>query len=153
MGDLHQVVIHDIRQMISRQLVCTLIEHLIIKDVALHTHLTTNQVVHKDLLTSLNLEAYHILLTIGNHLLHFLFGESQRITHLTTRMTVVLEILNLLTLGFQFLWGIESYISLISIKQLLHIFFIDITTLTLAIRTFVATKRYAFVKLDTQPLK
>ena len=147
--DLHQVVVHDIRQMIGRQLVCTLIEHLVIQDITLHTHLTTDQVVHQHLLTSLDLETYHVLPAVGNHLVHFLFRECQRVAHLTTGMTVILEILNLLTLGLQLLGCVKGDIGLIRVEQLLHIFLIDITTLALAIRTFVAAKRHAFVELDT----
>ena len=51
--------------MISRQLISTLIEHLIVEDIALHTHLTTNQVVNQHLLPCLNLEANHILLAFS----------------------------------------------------------------------------------------
>ena len=64
-------------------------------------------------------------------------------------MTVILEILNLLTLGLQLLWCVKGDIGLVSIEQLLHIFLIDITTLALAIRTFVAAKTDTLVKLDT----
>ena len=134
--------------MISRQLISTLIEHLIVEDIALHTHLTTNQVVHQDLLTCPDLEAHHILLSVSNQLLHFLFRKCQRIAHLTTGMAVILEILDLLTLGLQLLWCIKGYVSLICIEQLLYIFLIDITTLALAIGSLVATKAYTFVKLD-----
>ena len=77
MRDLHQVVIHDIRQMIGGQQVGTLIEHLIVKDIALHPHLTANQVVHQHLLTCLDLKAHHILLAVGNHLLYLLFRKCQ----------------------------------------------------------------------------
>ena len=71
------MVVHDIGQMIGRQLVSTLIEHLIITDIALHTHLTTDEVVDQDLLTSLNLEANHILLALGNQLVHLFLRHSQ----------------------------------------------------------------------------
>ena len=62
--DFHQVVVHDICQVISRQFISTLIKHLVIQDIAHHLHIATNHIVHVNLLTRFNLEAYSILLTI-----------------------------------------------------------------------------------------
>ena len=77
MGNLHQMVINDIGQMVRRQLVGTFEEHLVVKNIGLHTHLTTNQVVDQHLLPSLNLETYHILLAVGNQLFHLCLGKGQ----------------------------------------------------------------------------
>ena len=147
------MVIHDIGQMISWQLVGTLIEHLIVENVALDTNLATNQVIHQYFLTGLDLKANHILLTVSNQFVDLLLRKGQRVTHLRTSVAIVLEILNLSTLSLQLLRGIESYIGLIGIKQLLYILLIYIATLALTIRTFVATKANALVELDAQPLK
>ena len=152
-GDLHQMVVHDIGQMVSRQLIGTLIEYLIIEDIALHAHLSTNQVIHQHLLSCLDLKAHHILLTIGNQLLHLLLRQCQRVTHHTTGMTVVLEILYLLTLSLQFLRGIKGDIGFTSIQQLLHILLVDVTALTLAVGTLVTTETHTFVKPNPQPLE
>ena len=153
MRDFHQMVVNDVSQVISRQLVGTLIKHLVITDITLYTHLATNQVVNKNLLTSLNLEANHILLTLGNQFVNLFLRHSQRVTHLTTSMAIVLEVLNLGTLCLQLLRRIESNISLIGIQQLLNVFLVNITTFALAIRTFVATKANTFVEFDTKPLE
>ena len=139
--------------MICWQLVGTLVEYLIVEDVGLDAHLTTNQVVHQHLLSAFNLEAHHILLTVGNQLLHFLLRQSQRVTHLAARVTVVLEILDLSALSLQFLWRVEGDIGLVGIQQLLHIFLIDVATLTLTVGTLVATKRDTLVELDAQPFE
>ena len=139
--------------MICRQLVGTLIKHLIVKNIALYTNLTTDKVVNKNLLTSLNLETNNILLAISNQLINLFLWESQRVTHLTAGMTIILEVLNFGTLSLQLLRSIESNICLIGIEQLLNIFLIDIATLALAIWTFVATKTYTLVELDTKPLE
>ena len=98
-GDLHQMVIHDIRQMIGGQLIGTLIEHLVVKNVTLHAHLTTDEVVDQHLLSCLDLKANHILLAIGNQLIHLFLGKGQRIAHLTAGVAVVLEVLYLCTLS------------------------------------------------------
>ena len=139
--------------MIGRQLVGTLVEHLIVEDIALDANLTTDQVVNQHFLTSLNLEADHILLAISYQLVNLLFRECQRVTHLTARVAIVLEILNLSTLDLQLLWCIEGNVCLIGIQQLLHIFLIDIATLALTIGAFVASKADTLVKLDTEPFE
>ena len=153
MGDLHQMIIDDVGQVVGGQLVGTLIEHLVVKDVGLHAHLTTDEVVDQYLASRLNLETDNILLTIGNQLVNLLLGQGQRVTHLPTGMGVVLEILDLSTLGLQFLGRVESDVGLIGIQQLLHIFLINVATLTLAIRTFVATEADTLVELDAQPFE
>ena len=153
MGNFHQMVIHNICQMIGRQLVGTLIKHLIVENIALHAHVATNQVIHHHLLSSLDLKAHHILLTIGNQLLHLLLRQCQRVTHHTTGMTIVLEILYLLTLSLQFLRGIKGDIGFTSIQQLLHILLVDVTALTLAVGTLVTTETHTFVKPNPQPLE
>ena len=147
------MIIHDIRQMVCWQLICTLEEYLIVEDICLHTYLTTDEVIHEHLLSTINLEAHHILVPFGNQSFYFLLRQCQRVTHLTASMAVVLEVLDLGTLRLQFLWGIEGDICLIGIQQLLHIFLIDITTLTLTVRTFVTTEAHALVELDAQPLE
>ena len=151
--DFHQVVVYNICQVISWQLVSTLIKYLVITDITLNTYFTTNQVVNQNLLTSLNLEANNILLTLSNQLINLLLRHSQRVTHLTTGVTIVLEVLDFSTLCLQLLWSIKSNICLIGIEQLLNIFLIDIATLALAIWTFVTTKAYTLIELDAKPLK
>lgn len=153
MGDLHQVVVHDIGKMIGGQLVGTLIQHLIVYDITLHTHFTTDQVMDEDLLTGLHLETDHILLTVSNHPVDLLLRKGQRVTHLLTGMAVVLEVLHLSALCLQLLRGVEGDICLPGIQQLLHILLVDVTALTLTIGTFVATEGDTLVKLNTQPLE
>ena len=73
--------------------------------------------------------------------------------HLTTCMTVVLEVQHLGTLGLQFLGRIEGNIGLACIQQLFHIFLINVATLALAIGAFVASEGNTLVKLDAEPLE
>ena len=151
--DFHQVVVNDIGQMVGRQLISTLVEHLVVADVALDAHLTTNEVVDQNLLTGLHLEAHHILMAGSHQLLYFLFGKRQRVAHLTAGVAVVLEILNLLTLLLQLFRGVEGNIGLAGIQQLLHVLLIDVAALALTVGTLVASEGNAFVELDAQPLE
>ena len=68
-------------------------------------------------------------------------------------MTVILEVLHFSALSLQLLRGVEGDICLPGIQQLLHILLINVTALTLTIRTFVATEGDTLVKLNTQPLE
>ena len=151
--NLHQVVIHNIGQVVCRQLVSTLIQHFVVADITLHTHLTADEVVDKNLLSCLHLKTDNVLIARSNQLLDFLFGEGQRVAHLTACVAVILEVLNLGTLGLQLLRRIESDIRLTGIQQLLYIFFIDVATLALTVGTLVTTERNALVELDAQPLE
>ena len=152
-SNLHQVVVNNICQMISWQFISTLIENLIVEDIALNANLTTYHIIYKNLLTWFNLEANCILLTLVNELLNLLSWESERVTHLHTSMSIVLEILNFSTFSFKLLWSIKSIISLTSIKKLLNILLVDVTTFTLTVRTMLTTEAYALIKLDAEPLK
>ena len=152
-GNLHQMVVHDVGKMICWQLVCALIEHLVVQDITHHLHVSSYHIVDMNLLSWFNLETNCILLTICDELIYLLLGKGERVAHLHTGMGIVLEILNLSTLSFQLLGSIESDISLTRIEQLLHIFLIDVATLTLAVRTMLSTKAYTLVKLDTEPFE
>ena len=153
MGNLHQVVVDNVCQVVGGQLVGTLEEYLVVDDVGLHADFTTDKVVDQHLAARLYFETDYILLALCYQLLHFLLRKSQRITHLTTGMRVVLEILNLSTLLLQFLWRVKGNIGLVGIQQLLHIFLIDVAALALAVRSFVATERHALVELDAKPME
>ena len=106
------MVIHDISKVVSRQVVCGLIEHLIIEDIRVNHHFTADEVVHMHINIWLYLEANHILLTIGDACIYILLAECERINHLLTGASIVLEIGNLCALRLQLLWGIESNIGI-----------------------------------------
>ena len=152
-GNLHQMIVHDVGKMICWQLVCALIEHLVVQDITHHLHVSSYHIVDMNLLAGLNLEAHSILLAVCNELVNLLLGKSERVAHLHTGMGIILEVLYLSTLCLKLLGSIESDISLTSIEQLLHIFLIDVATLTLAVRTMLSTKAYTLVKLDTEPFE
>ena len=152
-GNLHQVVVDDVGQVVGGQLVGTLEQHLVVDDVGLHAHLATDQVIDQHLVAGLHLEAHHILPTVGYQLVDLLFRQRQRVAHLAAGMRVVLEVLYLAALLLQLLRRVEGYVGLAGIEQLLHIFLIDVAALTLAVGPFVAAERYTLVELDAQPLE
>ena len=150
-GDLHQVVIDDVGQMIGRQLVGTLVEHFVVEDVALDTHVAADHVVDMDLLARLHLEAYGILHTVVDELSPLLFGQSQRVAHLHACGSVVLEVLHLGALCLQLFGCVEGIVSLAGLKQLVDVFLVDLAALALTVRTVASTEADAFVKLDSEP--
>ena len=148
MTHLHEMVVDDIGQVVGRQFVGTLVKHLIIEDITLDNHLTTDHVVYMHLLTGCYHEAHHILLSVGNQFIHLFLRQCQGVAHHTTGMGIVLEILDLGTLSLQFLGGIESDIRLTISQQLVYIFLIDMSALTLSVRTILAAEGYTLVEFN-----
>ena len=173
MRDFHQMIVHDISQVVSRKLVGTLVEHLVVENVALYLHVTTNHVVDMHLDARLNhhlhiatnhivdvdflswfyFETYGILLAVCDELVHLFLRKGERIAHLHTGVGIILEILDFSTLGLQFLWSIKSDVSLAVVEKLLYIFLIDVTTLALTVRTMLTTEAHSLIKLDAEPLE
>ena len=147
------MVVHNVGQVVGGQVVGTLVEHLVVENVAHYAHIATNDVLYVHLLTWLYLEAYHILLAGVNQALCFLGAEHQRVAHLHAGMGIVLKVLHSLALGGQFLGGVKGYVGLAGIEQLLYILAVNVATLALAVGAMIATKAHTFVKLDAEPLE
>ena len=152
-GDFHQMIIHDVGQVIGGQFIGTLVQHLVIENLTLYDDFPTDQVLNVNFLAWINLEADHILLSFADQGINFLLRQRQGVAHHATCTGIILEILDFIALGLQLLRGVESNVSLTGCQEFLYIFLIDITTLTLAIGTILATKTHALVELDTQPLE
>ena len=150
---LHQVVVHNVGEMVSWKLVGTLVEHLVVEDTAVDANLATNDVVHDDVAARLNQEANHILLAFRDELLDLFFGESQRVAHLHSCACIVLEVLYLSTFRIEFFGRIKGDVGLPVVEKLLNILLIYIATLALAIRPMIAAEAHALVELDAEPLE
>ena len=153
MRHLHQMVIDDVGKVVRRQLVGTLEQHLVVQYATINGHKSANQVVHHHFASRFNLEANDVLMTFVNQALHLVGRQSQRITHLTACLCVVLEVLYFLALRIQFLGGVKSDVCLSCVKQLLDVFLVNVATFALAVRSVLTTIGNAFVKLNTQPTK
>ena len=151
--DFHEVVVHDIGQVVSGQLVRTLVEHLVVQDSRVDLHVTTDHVVHVNIFAWLDFEAHHILCASGNQGLHLVGRHSERVAHLATSGCVVLEVFLFSTLSVQFLGSIECDVSLVLSQELVYIFFVDFAAFALAVWPLVASVTYAFVKLDAEPFE
>ena len=150
--DTHQMVIDDISQMIGRQIVCTLVEHLVIEDGTIEGHSSTDHIIDLDLYVRRDEEADDILRTAGDERIDLLAREDQGIAHRGTSSRIVLEVRHRLALLLQLLRGIEGDISLARIEELLDVLTVDVTALALAIRAAVTAIVHPFVKANTKPL-
>ena len=108
MAHFHQMVVHDIGQMVGGQVVGTFIQHLVIEDGRVDHHSSANQVVHFYVHIRLHEETNHILRPLGNETLHFFGRQCQRVAHLPTSSGIVLEVGHLGSPSFQFLRRIEG---------------------------------------------
>ena len=111
--DFHEVVVDDVCQVVCRQLVGTLVEYLVVEDVALDDDVSAYHVVDVHLDAWLYLEANHVLLAVGDAALHFLIRKSKRVGHLAACACVVLEVLYLGTLSLKLLGRVEGDVSLV----------------------------------------
>ena len=73
--DAHQMVVDDISQMIGRQIVCALVEHLVIEDGAIEGHASTDHIIDLDLYIRRDEEADDILRTAGDERIDLLARE------------------------------------------------------------------------------
>ena len=140
MGDLHQVVVNNVGQMICRQLVGTLVQHLVVKNVAHDLYVASYEVVYMYSLSRLDFKPHHILLSLCDKPIHLFLWHRQRVAHQQSRRSVVLEILNLAALSLKLLWSVESYISLARLKKLTDILLIYFASLALPIWPMLAAK-------------
>ena len=152
-GDAHQMVVDDVRQMIGRQVVSALVEHLIIEDGAIEGHATTDHIVDLYLYVGRDEEADDILRTACDEGVDLLTWQDERIAHRGASRSVVLEVSYRLTLLLQLLRRVEGDISLACIEELLDVLAVDIAALALTIGAAVPTIAHAFVEADTEPLE
>ena len=148
---LHQVVVDDVGQMVGRQLVGALPQHLIVEDRAVDADVAANYVVDVHILARLDEEADDVGVPLGDEAVGIFLAECQRVAHLVARRGVVLEVLHLLALGGQFLGRIEGDVGASGVEELADIFLIDFLALALAVRAVVAAEADAFVELNAEP--
>ena len=151
MGDFHQMVIHDIRQVISREFVCRFVKHLVVQDRRVDDDLATYDIMHMDILVGFNLHTHHILMPRLDQGLCLFCRKRKGIAHLRTGRSVILEIGNLLALCIQLLRSIKSDVSMTRFQQLVNIFLIYFPAFALAIRTIIPAKTYSLIEMNAQP--
>ena len=152
-GYLHEVVVHDIGQVIGRQLVGRLIKHLVVEDGRVDDHFATDEVVDMHVFIRLNLETYDILLALGDQRIYFFLRKSQRVAHLQAGRSVILEVGHFLALSLQFFGRIESDIGFSCIEQHLDVLLVNVATFGLTVGTVVTTKADTLVERNTEPLE
>ncbi len=150
---LHEVVIYNVCEMICGELICTLIEHFIIEDVAIDHHFATDEVVDFHIAVGLNLEANHILMALVDEALSLLSRHGEGVAHGAACGGVILEIGDALAGLLELFGSVESYVGFSGIKKLFHIFFINVATFALLVGAIFATFAHTFVEMDAEPMK
>ena len=107
--------------------------------------------MHVDVFVGEDLGAHHILMAFGDEPLYLLGRKRQRVAHLHTGGSVVLEVGDLFAFRLQLGGRVERDVGMVVGKELIDILLIDLATLALAIRTIVASEANAFVELDAEP--
>ena len=151
--DVHQVVIYDVRQVIGGELVCAFVEHFVVENRGIDDHITANQVVYVYIFARLDFETYHILVATCNALLHLFCRKGERIAHVATCGSIILEVGCGFASRIEVFGRVESDVSLVLSKELIYVFLVDFSTFTLTVGTFVATEAHAFIELDAEPFE
>ena len=149
--DFHEMVVNDVGQVVSGELVSTLVKHLVIEHVRHDAHVATDDVVNVNLFARLDFEAHHILLASFDEALRLLFAEGDRVAHHAARVGIILEILDFLALLRQFLWRVEGDVGLSSIEQQFDILLIDVAAFALSVGAVFSAEADTFVKLYAEP--
>ena len=155
-GDLHQVVVNDIGQVVGGHAVA-LEEHFVVEQTAVHGDIATNKVVDSDVNVVRELEAHHVGLATVNAVLHFVGTEAEAVLHLLTGGAVVLEGLLLclvfFTLGVKYFGLVEGVVGPAVGQQLLGILSVEGLAVTLSVGTVGAADMDTLVKLYAQPIE
>ena len=155
--NLHQVVIHDVCQVIGRQSVCRFIKNFIVQSRGIDSHITTNHIVHLNILTLGHFETDNVLVAACDALLNLLGRQTQRGSEFGTHSVVVSKGLalglHLGTQSIQLVGSIESIVGVTALHELQSIFFVDCFALALAIRCVGATLADTLIDFDTTPFE
>ena len=151
------MVIHDVCQVVCRQRIGTLIEHLVVKGRSINLNVTANQVVHLDNLILGHLKTNNPDIATRNALLDLLSRERERCGQLLAYRVVVGEgltlLLSLLAQNIQLLCSIKCIVCPTGLHKLLCVLEIDLTALALAVGSVRATNAYTLIDLNTTPTK
>ena len=167
LGDLHQVIVHDVGEVVGRKLVGSLPEHLVVQGVGVHLDMSTDQVVHLHDSVGRHLEAYGPVGSLLKQPLDLILREGQRVAHRHPCHLIVDECLAgglSLSAGlFQSLGGVESIVGVAVLDQLLGVLAIYSAPLTLTVRSVrmalgsgldnLAVLIHTFVRNDSAPIQ
>ena len=147
------MVVDDICQVVCRQIVGTLVEHLVVEDGRVDDHIAADHVVDMDILAGFNLEAHGIGRAGLDESLCLLFAEAEAVAHGEACGGVVLEVFHLLALCIQFFGCVEGDVCPSVVEELVDILAVDVAAFALAVRAVFATEGHTFIKTDAEPFE
>ncbi len=150
-GDLHQMVVHDIGEVIGGQVVGTLVEHLVVEYRRVDGHLAAEQVVDHHVASRLDEEAHHIGGAAIHQSLHLLGGHGERVAHRQACRGVILEVGSGRAGGVKLGGGVKGDICLAGVEKHLHVLAIDVATLALLVGAIGSALAHTFVNLYAKP--
>ncbi len=167
LGNLHQVVIDYVREMVGRKLVSPFPEHLVVERAGIDLHVSADEVVHLHDPVLRHLEADGPVRPLLQKPPDFVRREAQGIAQGQARAVVVDESLlaglHLRAYLRKFLGGVESVVGVALFDQFLGIFTVDSASLALPVRRVrmlfgsdldnLAVLVHALVRNDSAPVE
>ena len=137
LGDFHQMVVHDVGEVVGRELVGPLPEHLVVQGVGIDGDVAADEVVHLHDAVLRHLEADGPVRGFRQQVLHLARGKGEGVAEGHARHRVVGEGLTLglggLAAGVQFLRRIERVVGPSGFHELVGVLPVDGTPLALAV--------------------
>ncbi len=96
-------------------------------------------------------ETDYILLAGIDKALYFIGRQCQRVTHLHTRRSIVLEIGRCCTACVEFGGSVEGDICFACVEKHLHVFAVDVAAFALFVGSVRTSFAYAFVDFNAEP--
>ena len=135
--DRHQVVVHDVGQVVGGHAVA-LEQHLVIDVAALHHHPSPDAVLEANLLMAGHFQPHHIGFSVRQPGLHLVRRQAQAVAHVFTGHRVVSGCghsccLQPFAHGIQFLGGVEGVVRLVRLDQLVHVAAVQVLAFALPV--------------------
>ena len=156
-GDLHQVIVHDVGQMVGRQCVGRLVEHLVVERRGVDLHVAADQVVHPHRLVGRHLEADDPLVAALDARPHLVGRQGERRGEPFAYRGVVGEglaaFLVLRAQGVQLVGRVEGVVGPARVDELQGVFQVDFAPFALAVGGVGAALPDALVDMDAAPFE
>ncbi len=150
--DVHQVVVHDIGEVVSGHTV-GFQQHLVVQFAALEHHVAANHILDVDALPRLHFQADDVWLASCDAALHFVRRKGQAVGQTAACQIVIGKILFGLTAGIQCFRRVKCNVGMAALHQLMGVFSINFLPVALAVWAIFSTKTHALVGQQTHPFQ
>ena len=153
MADFHKMVVDDIGEVISRQVIGRFIEYFIVEYRRVDGNFSADQVVYDNFFARFYFYAHHIGVSRSDQVVDFFFVHCKGVAHGSAGRCVILKIGDFLAFCFELCRCVECDVGFIIGKELIDIFTIYFFPFGLSVGSEIPSVTDSFVEFDTQPIE